>query len=334
MYNERAKQFKFSSIRTVGLTILTVAILATGCDRKPADQSAAKDAAAGPVTIYTTFYPTAYFAERIAGDLAKVVNPCPPDADPAFWTPDEQTIAAYQKADLIVINGASFEKWIANASLPPSRVVDTTMPFEDEFIVIKNAVHHSHGPAGEHSHEGVDGHTWLDPVNAKTQANEILKALVKLRPDDKSALEKSYAELAEDLDELDARLKSLTEKVGDQKLYCSHPAYNYVGRRYGWDLVTFHLDPGEMPDEETLQHVREHVAEHGAHIMLWESEPTDEIAGAIAEMGLMNVVYSPCEAVDPEDAEAGVDFLSVMNGNVDRLKSALQAATNEKPETP
>ena len=37
-----------------------------------------------PLNIYTVNYPLAYFAERIAGDQAKVVFPAPPGVDPAF----------------------------------------------------------------------------------------------------------------------------------------------------------------------------------------------------------------------------------------------------------
>ncbi len=56
--------------------------------------------------IYTVNYPLAYFAERIAGDLAEIRFPAPPDVDPAFWMPGTDTIAAYQAADRILLNGA------------------------------------------------------------------------------------------------------------------------------------------------------------------------------------------------------------------------------------
>jgi zinc transport system substrate-binding protein len=75
--------------------------------------------------VYTVNYPLAYFAERIAGDLATVIFPAPPNVDPAFWMPNAETIAAYQTADLILLNGADYAKWTAKVSLPRSRLVDT-----------------------------------------------------------------------------------------------------------------------------------------------------------------------------------------------------------------
>ena len=214
----RARESKvWSCCRLLAALACSGVVLAavTGCERKESAQpaagtpsEAAKVVDQQPV-IYTTFYPTTYFTQRIGGDDVRVVCPCPVDADPAFWMPDDEAVAAYQQADLIVINGASFEKGLAKVTLPESRVVDTTKPLADELIILKKAVTHAHGPAGEHSHEGIDGHTWLDPINAKIQAGEIRNALVERMPDRAETFERGYAGLVKDLDALDARLKAL-----------------------------------------------------------------------------------------------------------------------------
>ena len=302
----------------------------TGCERKESGRATATapspvaKTASEPLVIYTTFYPTTYFTQRIAGDAVKIVCPFPADADPAFWMPDDETIAAFQDADLIIVNGASFEKGLAKVTLPESRIVETAKPLADELIVLKDAITHTHGPQGKHSHEGIDGHTWLDPINSKIQAGEIKNALVKRLPERAEQFEQGYAGLAADLDALDARLKVLAGKLGDQLLLCSHPAYNYIGRRYAWNLKTYHLDPEEMPTDETLAEIKGFLAEHPAKLMLWEAEPTDEIAKRMSqELGLKSVVLSPCETLDAQRLAAGDDFLTVMNGNVQRLDAAL-----------
>lgn len=294
------------------LLLVPLVILATNtwADDKPA--------------VYTTFYPTTYFTQRIAGDLVTVVNPCPPDADPAFWMPDAKTIEAYQKAALIVINGAQFEKWIDKAALPQSRIVDTTRPLKDELITLKDVVRHSHGKSGEHTHEGIDGHTWLDPVNAKVQAGQIRDALVKLLPERKAALDANYDALAKDLDALDARFKAVAEKIKDQQLLGNHPAWNYIARRYGLKIETFMLDPGAAPSDETLARLREFVFKTRAKNMLWEEQPAEAAAKPLAdEFGLRHIVFDPGEALEPADAKAGRDFLKLMNDNIDRLSAII-----------
>ena len=82
-------------------------------------------------TVYTVNYPLAYFAQRIGGEHVTVNFPAPPDIDPAFWQPDEETVGAYQSADLVFLNGAGYAKWLDVVTLSASRLVDTSAPFRD-----------------------------------------------------------------------------------------------------------------------------------------------------------------------------------------------------------
>ncbi|RLA05886.1 MAG: zinc ABC transporter substrate-binding protein, partial [Gammaproteobacteria bacterium] len=60
----------------------------------------------------TVNYPLAYFAERIGGEQVEVGFPVPADVDPAFWSPAADAVAAYQAADVIILNGATYAKWV------------------------------------------------------------------------------------------------------------------------------------------------------------------------------------------------------------------------------
>ena len=116
--------------------------------------------ASEPITVFVVNYPLKYFAERIGGEYVKVLFPAPGGIDPAFWIPDIQTISAYQQADLILLNGAAYSKWVDKVSLPQSKLVNTSRKFKDQYITIEGAVTHSHGSGGEHAHEGVAFTTW------------------------------------------------------------------------------------------------------------------------------------------------------------------------------
>ena len=143
--------------------LVLLALLAACGERSP---GGAPPSRAIPL-VYTTFYPTTYFAARIGGARVRVVCPLPDGEDPIFWLPDAETIRAYQQADLIVVNDAGFEKWVDKVSLPDAKVVRTARPFRAEWLTYEKAVEHSHGKGGEHAHQGTDGHTWLDPRLAK-----------------------------------------------------------------------------------------------------------------------------------------------------------------------
>jgi zinc transport system substrate-binding protein len=271
--------------------------------------------------ISTTFYPTTYMTKRIAGNLATITCPLPTDEDPITWMPDSATIAAYQQADLVIVNGADFEKWVAKVSLPPSRIVNTAAPLADSFVRFKTAISHSHGPAGRHDHTGIDGHTWLDPQNAKIQAAEIRNALIKLLPDHADKLNTNYAALAADLDALDASLAQLAKQLKDRSPLASHPAYNYLARRYEWNITNLDLDPEVELSDETIANMRKQIEQIAPRpkVILWEQQPIAAVIGRLEnDLGLASVVFSPCE-----QAPAKGDYLSAMHDNIKRLQAAL-----------
>jgi len=306
-------------MRTYTWTLLLVIVAAgAGCSDS--------DAPTGPTTpqVYTTFYPTTYFAARIAGDSAEVVCPIPADEDPIYWMPDAATIAAYQKADLIVINGAHFEKWIEKVSLPAARLVDTALPFESRFLRFTGAVTHSHGAGDEHSHEGVDGHTWLDPDLAKIQADQIHRALARLLPEKAGEFRGNLTALADDLDKLHEAFENLSNAMKGAPLLASHPAYNYLAKRYAWDVTNLDLDPGQMPSDEAMADIRAKLADKPTRILLWEAPPLPEIAERLQkDLKLVSVVFSPCELLTEDQQKAEHDYLKVMHANIDRLTAAL-----------
>jgi len=272
-------------------------------------------------TVYTTFYPTQYFAERIGGEHIEVVCPLPEDEDAISWMPNAKAIQAFQAAALIIINGAEFEKWVKKVSLPESRLVDTARPFKEKFIRFEDATTHSHGKAGEHSHEGIDGHTWLDPLQAKIQANEILKALLKVFPEHEVDFRKGFESLAGDLDSLDSEFKESQKRLKGQPLLTSHPAYNYIARRYGWNILNLDLDREAIPSDAQMKQIVEIKKKHPAKYMIWESAPSEEITNKMkSELGIEGIEFSPCELLSATDRKAGFNYLSVMKQNLKNLQ--------------
>jgi zinc transport system substrate-binding protein len=303
---------------------MLIAVAMLGCDNTETPQQPATP------ELRTTFYPTTYFAQRIAGDLANVSCPLPANEDPITWMPDAATIAAYQQADLVVINGADFEKWVARVSLPPSKLVDTAAPLADTFVRFKTAISHSHGPSGQHDHTGVDGHTWLDPQNAKVQAAEICKALVRILPDHADKLNANHAALAANLDKIDSLLRELSIIIKKQNILAAHPAYNYLAGRYEWNVTNLDLDPETAPSDETIGSIRKQIEKLTPRptIILWESEPSGAAADRLEkDLALKSVVVSPCEHAPGQPG----DYFSVMLDNIQRLTSALAADLQVEP---
>lgn len=300
---------------SAALSLLALLAFLPACSRSDAPPA---PPAAHRLQVYTTFYPTTYFAKRIAGPHADIVCPLPANTDAAFWEPAPELVSQYQKADLILLNGANFEHWTLAATLPESKVVVCAEPFQKDWIVIKNAITHSHGPGGMHSHSGINGHTWPDPINAIAEENAIRDGLMAKDPAHRDDYAANAKALENDLLTLDTALKTIVVK---EELFASHPSYSYLARRYGWTLTHFGFEPHDPPSDAQIAELKKALAAHPTvRIMLWEDTPCAASQALMKELGLRSVVFNPDENGDDRDG----DYMAAMRANIARLREALK----------
>jgi zinc transport system substrate-binding protein len=307
-------------IRVLMVVVAWLALLACGCsDSETERREQTTPEAAEKIVIYVVNYPLAYFAGRVGGDQVTVEFPAPRDVDPAFWSPDADAVSAYQNADLILLNGANYAKWVDKVSLPQAKVVDTSKGFGDRYIVSEGAVTHSHGPGGEHAHTGTAFTTWLDFDQAVQQARAIKDALTERWPDRAESWQSGFAALERDLMELDSALQNAVAANASQAVIASHPVYQYLERRYGLNIESVLWEPDGFPTDGQWRELSHLVEDHGAKWMIWEGDPLPDSVKGLSEMSLGSVVFNPCGNAP----EAG-DFLTVMRSNIERIKKAYQ----------
>lgn len=275
--------------------------------------------AADRLLVYTVNYPLQYFAQRIAGDYAQVVLPVPAGIDPAFWRPDAAAIAELQRADLILLNGADYAKWLSRVSLPRRKLVDTSAGFRDRFIETKQGVTHSHGREGAHSHAGTAFTTWLDFRQAVEQAKAVRDALTRRIPEQRETFADNFSALEHDLLDLDARLSAMVETAPEKRLLASHPVYQYLARRYSLKLSSVMWEPDTLPPESEWQALAKLRKRHPATWMLWEAPPTEDTRERLHRYGVHTTVFNPC-ANRPGEG----DFLSVMAENIAGMTRVFQ----------
>ncbi len=119
--------------------VAALSILLAGCSGEKGAETGSRSRGPGRPLVYASNYPLQYFAERISAPLVDVRFPVPASEDPAFWKPAPEDVLALQQADLVVLNGASYESWLKNVSLPASRLVDTSEGFKEQLIAEEEA---------------------------------------------------------------------------------------------------------------------------------------------------------------------------------------------------
>lgn len=298
---------------------LFILFFVAGCDRQSdvAADSPASRARSGKPVVAVANYPLKYFAQRIGGDGVEVLFSAPPDEDPAFWQPSDDVITAYQNADLILLNGATYSKWVEKTSLPAAKAVDTSAGFKASWIEVKDTVTHSHGPTGQHSHSGTAFTTWIDFSQAIAQATAVRAALGRVLPDAGAGLDANLKSLTDELAALDARMKAVSAKMNTAPVVASHPVYQYFARRYGINLKAVLWEPETVPDEKAMNELKQILAAHPAKWMIWEGEPAKGSVEKLKVIGIEGIVFDPCG----NTPESG-DFMSVMKANVEALEKA------------
>ncbi|MFK5922778.1 MAG: metal ABC transporter substrate-binding protein [Verrucomicrobiota bacterium] len=282
--------------------------LLISCD---SESEKTNSAPAAESKVFVSNYPLAYFARRLSADPGQIYFP-KISGDPAFWQPTAEDISIVQQCNPLILNGATYEKWLNTVTVPRRRIVDTSASFQDQWINIENEVTHQHGPKGPHSHNGIVFTTWIDLSLAARQAQSLAGALDPTANPDWAHHLKS---LISDLDGLDTKLKKLTNNKPQLQLVASHPIYQYFARAYNLDIQAVLWEPDVYPDEEQWQALEKILTTHPAQWMIWEGPPLEKSVQRLKKMGLGSVVFEPC-ANQPGSG----DFLSVMQQNIKNLR--------------
>jgi zinc transport system substrate-binding protein len=296
------------------LSLLVMALLGlalSGCDRTDAspDQVHIED------VVRTTSAPVDALTRRIAGDAVQVELLCPQSEDPAAWRPDPETVASYQRAKLIVANGAGYEAWVQTAPLPRSRLIEAADGLSEPLIRVRGETH-SHGPEGHHTHEVTLGQIWLDPLHAAAQARAIAAGLADAFPEHQDTFVANLDALSTEQMDLHQRLERL-EQEGAAIVAPSTP-FGYLARRYGWQ--TLDLTPAP---EDWLRDLYAHGMESGdfgsgPRVLLCAQLPDPAVANSLLESHNVHLVLWRTGSRDP-----GMSFTDVLSGNIDRLEASI-----------
>jgi zinc transport system substrate-binding protein len=307
-------------------TLIPLAMIATVYTGRPALQDRQ---AQEKITIVASFYPLYEFASKVVGDRAEVSSLVPAGVEPHDWEPTAEDVSRGHTADILIINGAGFERWIND--LGAKFVVNTS-----EGIEFNNEEENEVGTSGEHWHEGdntgergnrVNPHIWLDPMLAKLQIDEIRDAMARSDPANADYYNQNADRFIAELNSLDAVIRSELASCDKLDFIAFHDAFIHFSERYG---LRQHSIQGVSPEGEILPQTIQRIIElaNGLDINVIYSEDlidsrlADTIANEIPDGKVL--VLSPIEGISEEEQAAGIGYLDKMKQNIENLKEGLQ----------
>ena len=178
-----------------------------------------------------------------------------------------------------------------------------------------------------HGHDfEFDPHIWLDPVLAKQQVNNIRDGLIDADPQNRQHYEQNAMEYNEQLDALDMRIKSSLSSCDKDTFVPFHNAFTYIGERYGLEIMAL---SGIAPDSEAsaaeIAEFIDFVKDNDIKVIFAEDLVDPRLAQVIADEAEAEVLlFSPIEALTPDEVGKNVTYLDKMGKNLDALKVALE----------
>ena len=320
------------SASLLGVALAAAALLASAAcsgNGQPSGEAASVDSPL--ISVVTTLYPLEYFARRVAGDSAEVVNLFASGAEAHDFEPSPGDIRLLRGADVVIYNGAGLEPWLDRAlrALPTQErriVVEASRGVaqayggdsEDAASVEKSGV--IEDPRGR-----TDPHVWLDPLKAAAQVSSIRDGLLRADPGNRSLYDENASRLIEDLLALDGAFTAGLASCDSAHFATSHDAFGYLARRYRIEVVPISgLSPEVVPAPRELARLTDRLKALGvAHIMI-EPGVSTRLADTVAkETGATLLTLHPLESLTPTEAKRLEDYFSLMQDNLANLRLAL-----------
>ncbi|WP_019243986.1 MULTISPECIES: metal ABC transporter solute-binding protein, Zn/Mn family [Bacillus] len=308
--------------------LLLIAVILTGCNQKEESNKTET------LNVYTTVYPLQFFAEQIGGKYVNVHSVYPPGTDEHTFEPSQKDVIKMAESNLFLYIGYNLEGFVTKTK-PILEKENVTLLAVGEKIHLDDELlaHDEQGEEHEHEHEDdghnhgdVDPHMWLDPVLAKSMAAEIKKELIKLKPEEKQFFEENYKQLVTKLDKLNNGFKETITKSPKKEIIVSHAAYGYWEKRYGLEQIAVSgLSSSSEPSQKELKAIMEVAKEHNINYVLFEQNVQSKLTEILQkEIGAKSLQLHNLSVLTEKDIEHNKDYFSLMEKNLETLKTALQ----------
>lgn len=277
------------------------------------------------VKVVASFYPIYDFVQKIGGDRVEVSSIVPPGVEPHDWEPTIQQILKAESSDMIVYNGAGFEKWIEE--IDAKFKIDTSEGLELFEGSSEGGDHQTSASMHTALNENADPHIWLDPILAKYQIEKIRDGLIKIDPANTNYYNGNAKKFIAELDSLDAFIRSELSNCDKIDFIAFHNAFTYFSNRYG---LNQHSVYGVSPEGDILPQRLQEIIKLSRELNIDTIYAEDLIDPRLVNVIATEIpngkvlILSPIEGIDEEEQKAGKGYIEKMRQNIENLKVGLR----------
>ena len=252
---------------------------------------------------------------NIAGDKVESQLIVPIGSDPHLYDPSPTDAQKVSKADLIFMNGLTFEGWI-NQLIESSGTKAPTITVTNGLTPISSSEYQ----------DAFDPHAWMDVNKAQTYIKNIYEGLVRILPEEKATFESNYKAYSKKLKELDEYITQQINRVPEEHriLITSHDAFSYYGQRYGLRIEGVMGTSTEAEAQTSdLRRVMSIINTSGVPAIFVESTVNPKLMNQIASDNKVKIGGSLYADSIGKKGSDGDSYYNMMKSNTDVITKAL-----------
>ena len=322
---------KRTGTRLLGASIAT-AMLVSACGSDSADSSG--------LTIVATTSIAGDLVSQIVGEDATVEVLMPVGSDPHDFQPSSQQAASLRSADLVVAWGLGLEEGMEDvldsAAGDGVRVLELSAGVDPIAYEDRADDHDDDSDEGDHDdadhddadhgHEGLDAHTWMDPVRMADAVRQIGETLTEIAPE--GDWDARAEGVAQDLMGLHDEIAALLDIVPEErrKLVTNHDSFRYFAARYGFEIVGVAIPGGSTlasPSSAQIAELIETIRSTGVEVLFAETSSPAALLDAVAEEVDGARVVELLEGSLAAPGEPGDTYAEMMLLNAETIAEAL-----------
>jgi manganese/zinc/iron transport system substrate-binding protein len=211
------------TLRRLPLAALLLACLAACLNAQPAR---------APLRVVATVGMITDIVRNVAGDRAAVTGLMGEGVDPHLYKPTRADIATLTAADVVFYNGLLLEGKMTDALVrvaTAGKKVHAVTELLEEKDLLEPAEFQGH----------YDPHVWMDPAAWARAVNVVRDQLTAADPAGKNLYDANASAYLARLRDLDHYAEKVLASVPapQRVLVTAHDAFNYFGRRFGYEVV-------------------------------------------------------------------------------------------------
>lgn len=291
--------------------------------------------------IVTTIFPEYDWVRQIAGDKVSdmdITMLLDNGVDMHSYQPTADDIMKISDCDLFIYVGGESDEWVNDAL---KEAVNKDMQVIDLLDVLGEQVKMEelvegmqdaeHEEEEEHEEKEYDEHVWLSLKNAETLCDAIAEALGNADPDNKAVYDTNKAAYIDQLVSLDNQYREVVDQASMKTLlFGDRFPFRYMVDDYGLSYYAAFAGCSAESEAsfETISFLAKKIDELGLKYVMTIEKSDQKIAKTIIENTQNKdqsiLTLDSMQSTTSADVANGMTYLSIMEGNLNILKEALQ----------